>query len=69
MASRVSGRLWDDDPRVAVLRVHEKLFVSPDTLQEGESELVVERLVAALKETFWRANGEINGAHVAHRFP
>jgi L-seryl-tRNA(Ser) seleniumtransferase len=52
MASRVSGRLWDDDPRVAVLRVHEKLFVSPDTLQEGESELVVERLVAALKETF-----------------
>ena len=51
IASRVSGRLWDDDPRGAVLQVEEKLFVSPDTLQEGENELVVERLVGAVKET------------------
>ena len=47
-ASRVAELLWDDTPRVAVLRVGERLYLTPDTLPEDTSDLVLDRLNAAI---------------------
>jgi hypothetical protein len=47
-AIEIVARLWDDDPRIAVLRVSGNIYLSPDTLEDGESELVIERLVVAM---------------------
>jgi L-seryl-tRNA(Ser) seleniumtransferase len=47
-AERVVATLWDGRPRVAVYRVHETIFLSPDTLLPGESDVVVERVRDAL---------------------
>jgi D-glucosaminate-6-phosphate ammonia-lyase len=42
-------RLWEDTPRVAVLcEQGRRVFVTPDTLVDGEAALVLERLRAAL---------------------
>jgi uncharacterized pyridoxal phosphate-dependent enzyme len=49
-ASDVIARLWEADPRVAVLPGGEHhFFVTPDTLVEGQAEVVLERLRAALR--------------------
>jgi L-seryl-tRNA(Ser) seleniumtransferase len=49
-ASDVIARLWDADPRVAVLAGGEhQFFVTPDTLVEGEAQVVLDRLRAALR--------------------
>lgn len=47
-ASRVVERLWDDTPRVAVLQVRERLYVTPDTLPDGTNAFVLDRLTAAI---------------------
>ncbi len=47
-ATAVAARLWNGDPRVAVLRVGETIYLSPDTLEDDEVELVMERLFEAL---------------------
>ena len=48
-ATDVTARLWDGDPRVAVLRVGDIIYLSPDTLEDGEEELVMARLHDALR--------------------
>jgi uncharacterized pyridoxal phosphate-dependent enzyme len=47
-ATQIAARLWDEDPRIAVLRVGDKVYLSPDTLEEGESALVIHSLVEAI---------------------
>jgi hypothetical protein len=50
LASDVLAALWDGDPRVAVLAGGEHhFFVTPDTLVEGEADVVLERLLAAIR--------------------
>lgn len=42
--------LWDGDPRVHVLRgTADSFYLTPDTLQPGEAELVAERILDAVK--------------------
>jgi uncharacterized pyridoxal phosphate-dependent enzyme len=42
-------RLWDNDPRVAVLEGSDnRLFLTPDTLVDGEVDLVLERVLEAV---------------------
>jgi uncharacterized pyridoxal phosphate-dependent enzyme len=49
-AGGVIARLWEGDPRVAVLPGGEhRFFVTPDTLVAGEARVVLERLRAALR--------------------
>jgi L-seryl-tRNA(Ser) seleniumtransferase len=51
-AADVIERLWDDDPRVAVLAGHgECLYVTPDTLVRDDAVVVLERLRAALTDS------------------
>ncbi|MGA7836312.1 MAG: aminotransferase class V-fold PLP-dependent enzyme [Acidimicrobiales bacterium] len=48
-AGDVVARLWAGTPRVAVLAGTEnRLYVTPDTLADGEDQVVLERLCAAL---------------------
>jgi len=47
-ATRIAARLWDQDPRIAVLRVGDKVYLSPDTLQEDEDALVIRSLIEAM---------------------
>lgn len=50
VANDVIELLWDGDPRVAVLAGGEhRFFVTPDTLVEGEADVVLERLVTAIR--------------------
>jgi len=46
-AEQVEATLWNDSPRIAVVRVRETIYLSPDTLLAGESDLVRDRLRAA----------------------
>ena len=53
----IIAALWDLDPRVAVLPGRgEEFFMTPDTLGEGESDIVVESVVRVL------ANGRDHAA-------
>jgi D-glucosaminate-6-phosphate ammonia-lyase len=55
-AREVVDRLWLGDPRVAVLPGREeRIFVTPDTLSDGEADTVLERLHEALS-----ASGQTN---------
>jgi D-glucosaminate-6-phosphate ammonia-lyase len=47
-AVRVVTKLWEGDPRVAVLQLANKLYLSPDTLLPGESGLVLQRMIQAI---------------------
>jgi L-seryl-tRNA(Ser) seleniumtransferase len=48
-AADVVERLWDDNPRVAVLAgLENRVYVTPDTLVRDEAVLVLERLHAVL---------------------
>lgn len=47
-ASHVAERLWDDTPRVAVLQERNRLYLTPDTLPDGASMLVLDRLRSAM---------------------
>jgi hypothetical protein len=43
--------LWERDPRVAVLAGGDDVFyMTPDTLNEGEAQTVVEAVSAAIRE-------------------
>ncbi len=58
-AGEVVDRLWADDPRIAVLAGGERrIFVTPDTLNDGEAVIVLERLHAALQSIDQRTNAE-----------
>jgi L-seryl-tRNA(Ser) seleniumtransferase len=49
-ASDVIAKLWDGDPRIAVLAGGDhNFFVTPDTLVPGEADVVLDRLVTALR--------------------
>lgn len=48
-AHEVQERLWEGDPRVAVLSSSDgRLYVTPDTLTKGEDVIVLERMYEAL---------------------
>jgi L-seryl-tRNA(Ser) seleniumtransferase len=47
----VASRLWENDPRIAVLEVSKYLYVSPDVMNEGDYEYVMQRLRGAIAAT------------------
>ena len=50
--SEIIAALWDLDPRVAVLPGHgEEFFMTPDTLGEGEADIVVEAVEGIVTDT------------------
>jgi L-seryl-tRNA(Ser) seleniumtransferase len=44
----VATRLWENDPRIAVLEVGKYLYVSPDVMSEGDYDYVIQRLRGAI---------------------
>jgi D-glucosaminate-6-phosphate ammonia-lyase len=50
-AEEVVNSLWERDPRIAVLRGGEDVFyMTPDTLNDGESEIVIEAVMAVIQD-------------------
>ena len=48
-AAALVARLWDDTPRVAVLPgLANRVYVTPDTLVNGEAMMVMERIRTVL---------------------
>ncbi len=51
-------RLWEGDPRIAVAPAGERgVYITPDTLEPGEEELIAERVTAIVQAAAGRAVG------------